>query len=301
MQKNDNIETYRHSIDMIAHDKELWNSVIASMSLQEVMKHISPFTEDDVPVSDTVATVRVSKDPSFAAAMKTPEDERVAVLNFASWHFPGGGVEYGANAQEEALCRISTLHPCLLDETMERDFYGPHRSIRDPLYNDDLIYTPNVVVFKSDDDECRVLPREKWRRVDVVTMAAPNVAAASPERLEYVNLDVLYRRRIGKVMKAAYSHGATTLVLGAFGCGVFGNDPERVAHATCDMIGRYGRYFRNIEIPVYCGQNTTGRTNYDVFADVFSERLGKNVVIDVDGPEKQVRRPEREDRGRGGR
>ena len=301
MQKNDNIETYRHSINMIFNDAELRNSVVASVSLQEVMKNIQPFDEYDRPVSEAGATVRVSQDPSFAAAMKTPAHERVAVLNFASWHFPGGGVEYGANAQEEALCRKSTLHPCLLDEAMEEGFYGPHRGVRDPLYNDDLIYTPDVVVFKSDDDECKVLPREKWRRVDIVTMAAPNVAAASPERLDKVDLDALYRRRIGKVMKAAYSHRVGTLVLGAFGCGVFGNDPERVANATCDMIERYGKYFRHIEIPVYCGRNVSGRTNYDIFAEVFTGRFGKDVIENADVPKNRTQRTGREDRGRGGR
>ena len=100
---------------------------------------------------------------------------------------------------------------------------------------------------------------------------------------------------------AAYSHRVGTLVLGAFGCGVFGNDPERVANATCDMIEKYGKYFRHIEVPVYCGRNVTGRTNYDVFAEVFAGRFGKDVIENADVPKNRTQRTGREDRGRGGR
>lgn len=280
MSKKDNIEIYNHSMQMISEDDLLLRAVEYSIAGQTVMTYIQPFGPEDKPLSSTPATIRVSRDPSFGAAMKSPVGEHIAVLNFASWLYPGGGVEYGANAQEEALCRISTLHPCLLDEAMEMLFYGPHREVKTSLYNDDMIYTPNVIVFKSDTEEPKVLPSSKWRRLDVISMAAPNIAAMKPMFAQTVDLDALYRRRIGKIMKVAYRFGATTLVLGAFGCGVFGNDPYRVADAMADMTEKYGQYFKHIEIPVYCGPNPTGPTNYDAFAEVFADRFGKDVIDD---------------------
>lgn len=76
----------------------------------------------------------------------------MCVLNFASATNPGGGVVKGSSAQEEAICRCSTLYPNLKAERAWEKFYAPHRRARDPLHNDDCIYTPGVMVFKADTD-----------------------------------------------------------------------------------------------------------------------------------------------------
>lgn len=78
--------------------------------------------------------------------------QHVAVHNFASAVNPGGGVVYGASAQEECLCRCSNLYFCLNTPDMWGMFYTPHRAAKDPIHNDDIIYTPGIVVFKTDTD-----------------------------------------------------------------------------------------------------------------------------------------------------
>lgn len=104
-----------------------------------------------------------------AAASYAYAGKKVCVLNFASATNPGGGVIKGSSAQEEAICRCSTLYPNLKEQRMWNQFYAPHRRARDPLHNDDCIYTPSVMVFKSDTDYPQLLPEEKWYSVNVLT------------------------------------------------------------------------------------------------------------------------------------
>lgn len=91
----------------------------------------------------TPAQIIVSRKRTLEAA-KAYTGKKVCVLNFASATNPGGGVTRGSSAQEEAICRCSTLYPCLNNAKMWNAFYVPHRHERNPLHNDDCIYTPGV-------------------------------------------------------------------------------------------------------------------------------------------------------------
>ena len=113
---------------------------------------------------------------TFEAA-KAYRNNKVAVHNFASASNPGGGVIHGATAQEECLCRCSYLYFCLNTPDMWDGFYTPHRQAGNPLHNDDIIYTPDVTVFKSDTDKPVLLPENEWYKVNVITCAAPNLRA----------------------------------------------------------------------------------------------------------------------------
>lgn len=90
---------------------------------------------------------------------------RVAVLNFASATNPGGGVERGSSAQEESLCRCSTLYPCLYTPELWQGYYQFHRRRADTRYTDACIYTPDVLVIKTDDEPppaCPPVPGRRW-------------------------------------------------------------------------------------------------------------------------------------------
>jgi uncharacterized protein (TIGR02452 family) len=148
---------------------------------------------------------------------------RVAALNFASARSPGGGFLTGARAQEESLCRASALHACLVDAPM----YEAHRARRDPMYASWTLVATDVPVFRDDDDG-RLL-EAPWR-CGFVTSPAPNVKAlreSAPGRLG--ELAGVYDERIARVLAAAALRGHDALVLGAWGCGAFGGDPEQVA------------------------------------------------------------------------
>ena len=120
--------------------------------------------------------MEVSKKRTFEAASKY-KGNKVAVHNFASASNPGDGVVKGASAQEECLCRCSGLYFCLNTPEMWTGFYTPHRNAHDPIHNDDIIYTPDIVVFKTDERIPKLMSENDWYKVNVITCAAPNLRA----------------------------------------------------------------------------------------------------------------------------
>ncbi|GHC47992.1 TIGR02452 family protein [Streptomyces violaceochromogenes] len=195
---------------------------------------------EPVPVSaDRVTGTRetlleVTGESSLAAARRLGGP--VAVLNFASARNPGGGYLNGAQAQEEALCRASALYTCLLEA---RAFYDHHRAHRDPFYTDRVIHSPAVPVFR---DDRGALLAEPWT-AGFLTSPAPNagvVLRTAPERA--CELPRALAVRAERVLETAAAHGYRRLVLGAWGCGVFRNDPAQVAGAFRALLGPGGRF-----------------------------------------------------------
>jgi len=178
---------------------------------------------------------------SFQAAVGL--EGRVCVHNFASFTHPGGGVAKGSTAQEECLCRISTLYPCLNSDYALSNFYSRHKGFGSPLFNSDVLYTPGVKVFKTDAVMPMTLPENLWYDVDVVTCAAPNLMKV---RISDKELLSIHTERLGRIFNAAYAVGADSLVLGAFGCGVFKNNPKIVAQASVEVAGMYDGCFDRI-------------------------------------------------------
>jgi uncharacterized protein (TIGR02452 family) len=174
------------------------------------------------------AMVEVTGESTLAAARRLGGD--VAALNFASARSPGGGFLNGAQAQEESLARASALYHCL---RAAPEFYAYHRSHRELTYTDRVIYSPRVPVFR--DDRGRLL--DAAYPVSFLTAAAPNramIVLNQPEHLAAV--PGILRRRAGRVLQVAAAHGHRRLVLGAWGCGVFGNDPAEVADAFAGAL-----------------------------------------------------------------
>ncbi|MCH0564516.1 MULTISPECIES: TIGR02452 family protein [unclassified Streptomyces] len=179
--------------------------------------------------------IEVTGESSLEAARRLAA-EPVAVLNFASARNPGGGYLNGAQAQEEALCRASALYTCL---TGVREFYDHHRAHRDPFYTDRVIHAPAVPVFR--DDRGRLL--DEPYAAGFLTAAAPNagvVSRTAPERA--AELPHVLAVRAERVLETAAAHGYRRLVLGAWGCGVFRNDPAQVADAFRGLLGPRGRF-----------------------------------------------------------
>ncbi len=140
-------------------------------------------------------------------------------LNFASATHPGGGFLSGARAQEEYLARSSGLYVCLQMHPM----YGYHCARHDTLYTDYVIYSPAVPVFRADDGALLETPYT----VGMITSPAVNAAALPPER--HVEIGPAMWQRILKVLAAGIAHGHDSIVLGAWGCGAFGNKGAEIA------------------------------------------------------------------------
>jgi uncharacterized protein (TIGR02452 family) len=149
--------------------------------------------------------------------------ENVLCLNFASAKNPGGGFLNGSQAQEESLARASGLYAAI---NPQQTTYETNRRYRSCLYTDHILYSPKVPVFRDDDD--RLL--ESPFRVSMLTVPAVNAGAVreqEPENIPRIQETML--RRMEKLLSVAVVHGHGTLVLGAWGCGVFKNDPAQVA------------------------------------------------------------------------
>jgi uncharacterized protein (TIGR02452 family) len=166
-----------------------------------------------------------------------------ATLVFASARNPGGGFLNGAQAQEESLARGSALYPHLL---AAGDFYAYHRAHEDLTYSDRVIHSPDVPVFRTDKGTLLDDPYT----VSFLTAAAPNRGAVErnqPERAQHI--PAILHRRAARVLQVAASHGHKRLVLGAWGCGVFANDPYGVARAFRTAIDE-NRFFEHIVFAV---------------------------------------------------
>ena len=161
--------------------------------------------------------IEVTNETTLGAARRLVDGgERPLALNFANGVHPGGGFLDGARAQEEVLCRSSALYATLEGDAM----YEHHRERELPDSTDWAILSPAVPVFRRDDGS--TLP-EPWL-LDVVTCAAPFAPALGQPRA-----GDLLERRIHRVLAIARAYGHRSLVLGAWGCGAFGNDPVRTA------------------------------------------------------------------------
>ncbi|MFD6323752.1 TIGR02452 family protein [Streptomyces sp. NPDC058442] len=221
--------------------------------------------------------IEVTGENSLEAARRLAEDaepgephREPAVLNFASARNPGGGYLNGAQAQEEALCRASALHTCLLRAP---GYYDHHRTHRDPFYSDRVIHSPAVPVFR--DDRGRLL--EEPFRAGFLTSPAPNagvILRTAPERAGEVPGALAVRAE--RVLETAAAVGHRRLVLGAWGCGVFRNDPARVAAAFRALLEPGGRFAGAFEHVVFGILDRTRagatRTAFDrTFADLLAD------------------------------
>lgn len=236
-----------------------------------------PFREDGRKGNNADITVTMERSFEAAARIHSESPEcRIAVLNFASATNPGGGVTNGSAAQEESLCRCSTLYPCLNTKELFVKFYKMHRDRKDLRYTDTCIYTPDITVIKSDTKFPEALPETEWFTADVITCAAPNLRkipynvmnkeSAKPIRVSDKELLEIHKKRGVHILNIAAANGVDIIVLGAFGCGAFRNNPSIVARAYKEILPEYLPYFKKVVFAVYCTPNDL--SNYNVFKNM---------------------------------
>ena len=220
----------------------------------------------DQSFPDTINTKYVVSGKRSFEAAKGYKGKKVAVLNYANNHSIGGA-PYSAGAQEESLCRCSTLLPCL--EAMKEPFYIKHSNMyrtrqMNFMGNDDLIYTPEVVVFKADERTDPVYPRmmehDDWFKVNVITCAAPQLFG-SVKRPD--NYEDAIRSRIKKILDVAIKERNEVIILGAWGCGAFKNPIEIVSRLFVEQVKNYN--FETVEFAL--------ATRNDVRSSAFARAL----------------------------
>ncbi len=213
------------------------------------------FAEPEGPARHETV-VELTRETTLDAARRIGRG--VVALNFASAKNPGGGFQRGAHAQEEALARASGLYPTLC--RFQEEYYDFHRAAQDLRYSDRMIYSPAVPVFR---DESGALLDEPFP-VSFITSPAPNRGALPPG----TPVSDVLRLRAWKVLALAAAEGYERLVLGAWGCGVFRNDPAEVATIWADLLsGPFAGRFARVTMAVWDPDGTTPQ--YLAFSRVF--------------------------------
>lgn len=282
MSTESNIIVFEDTVEMCRDTPELLERIAASRSGQRLI-----LEKDAIPSGRGIerfsepARLVLTRHRTFQAAEKyihSPKyaGEKVCVLNFASAMNPGGGVVRGSSAQEESLCRCSTLYFCLDEDDLWANFYLPHRDGLSSLHNDDLIYTPNVTVFKTDVARPVTMEEKDWYNVDVISCAAPNLHRYFGNLMEALGeqdvplidvekLSAIHHKRITRILDIAVENKVDILVLGAFGCGAFMNNPFVVSEVMVQLAREYAMAFKIIEFAVYCSKHD--HENYTAFQE----------------------------------
>ncbi len=238
-------------------------------SLQRAVDGTILYRPDDVPTQPPANTggadtrTTVANETTFEGALRLLDEgaDRVVALNFASARNPGGGFLSGAQAQEECLTRASGLFACIDGS----DYYAYHRSQPGGLYSHHMIYSPDVPVFRNDAGELLDAP---WP-CSMITSPAPNRGAIASSRYpqELGLVSVVMRERITRILAVAAHHGHGAIVLGAFGCGVFRNDPHEVAALFAEAVdGPFRGVFDRVHYAVLDKENGPNITAFAAMA-----------------------------------
>ena len=208
--------------------------------------------------TDYKGNVHVEPNDTVSSLKKWNKSGKTCILNMASAKRPGGGVERGASAQEESMFRCSNLWG-----SIDKSFY--------PLRTDECLYTQNSTFFK-DKNYNWMEPIE----CDVMTIAAFNLnemghfLGKRVAKFEDLNKTIAYedttREKIRLMVSVPSTAGVKNLVLGAWGCGVYKNDPEKMAGYFNDVvIGEgYHSLYDNVIFAIINDNNSVGN-NFEIF------------------------------------
>lgn len=194
----------------------------------------------NVSGSTAIVPVRTENIATVEAVRRLIEEgkEKIGVLNFASAKNPGGGFINGAMAQEESLAASSTLYRTL---TVHEEYYRENRAQRSMMYTNYAIYSPDVVFFRDG----RFQLVEKPFKASVLTLPAVNMGQVLLKGEDSAEAERVMRRRMKLALAIFARQGARNLVLGAYGCGVFRNDPKKIAAWWKELLEDegMGQYF----------------------------------------------------------
>lgn len=235
-------------------------------------KNSKLFRTEDFPESfDLTKTefetkFEVTDETTLEAAKRICKEDAEAnpfVLNFASAKNPGGGFLGGAQAQEESLARSSSLYPTLMANF---EMYEYNRRGSSCLYSDWMIYSPRVPVFRNDDGSLIQTPY----LVSFLTSPAVNAGVVKKQESNKIHMiEPVNKERARKFLWIANKENHKTLILGAWGCGVFQNDPNMIARIFNELLkGEFVNCFEFVIMAIY--DKTPTRKVYNAFVEVFA-------------------------------
>lgn len=188
---------------------------------------------------------------------------KLAVLNFASAKNPGGGFINGAMAQEEALSMCSGLYATQL---CHEAYYESNRACKTMMYTHHAIYSPDVVFFR----DARYALLESPVTASVLTLPAVNMGQVRQKREDINQAKAVMKERMRLALTILAKEKNQTIILGAYGCGVFGNDPQEVAQGWRELLYNegLGGYFNTVLFVIL---DKPGGANISAFTQIFGE------------------------------
>ena len=269
-------EIFQDTFDKCKNNIILKESIKLSIKSTKLYLENNKYILDKTPIKSKEYNIIITPDRTLDSVYKyylTKETNyKIGVLNFASAKHPGGGVIRGARAQEESICRSSTLYPCLATEFLKENYYSYHMNQKKE-YTNRIIYVPNVMVFKTDNDIfSQLLPEDKWYNIDIITCAAHNQKAY---KVPYEKLKEINYYKIKAIIECAVENNVDNLILGALGCGAFGNDPKLVSKMFKKVLidENYFKYFLNVHFAIFTMPHET--KNLNEFQNTFDKYIKK--------------------------
>jgi uncharacterized protein (TIGR02452 family) len=233
-----------------------------SATLDAAIKNTKLYAPEDSfhPKNNLIEPViEITNETTAAAGRRLLESglENVVALNFASARNVGGGFLAGAVAQEEDLCRCSGLYLCTKSKPI---FYNKNILCDDLYYTNHIIYSPNVPFFRDDNLEFLESPFN----LSVISAPAPNVRAM--EEVDEDALRSVLEIRAARILQIAIENNHENIILGAWGCGAFGNDPKLVIEVFQKVLTRYP-HFKHICFAVF--DNRVNTPIFNSFKEAF--------------------------------
>lgn len=186
-------------------------------------------------------------------------EDKLMCLNFASAKNPGGGFLGGAVAQEESLALSSSLY---VGQLLAESFYQRHRNMKSCVYTDGMIFSPDVLVFRNNQGE--LVPYSKCSMITAAAVNTGVVKQREPDIAEHVPQWML--QRMDKLFALCIDKGLDTLILGAWGCGVFQNEPKVIAQLFHTLLeGKYKGSFKKIVFAIYSKNQKFIEPFYNIF------------------------------------
>lgn len=201
----------------------------------------------ELKTSDSIVFNVTNEDVvSCVNRVKKENDSNIMCLNFASAKNPGGGFLNGAIAQEESLAFSSNLYACQIKTD---GYYNLHKSTKSCVYSDTMIYSPSVVFFRGHDGALENDPVV----CNVITSAAVNKGVVKQREIHLIDsINTLMKVRIDKMLALANTQKNNILILGAWGCGVFQNDPVDIAELFSELLRvKYKNVFKKVVFAIY--------------------------------------------------
>lgn len=205
-------------------------------SLKQDSMLITARQSESAPLGSEPPRIKVRAENVLYRIAHFSGQRSLGVMNFADPLEPGGRFQDGVNAQEQTLCRNSFLYPELLK--FEQTYYAENkRNDNGFYYSRSLIYSRHVKILRDEKEKGLA---NNYKYPDIVSISAPNIAAMKtaglPVSKQHVEIDLF--DKILRTLRAFKNERVRNLILGAFGCGRFQNDPRSTAKLFLDILSR---------------------------------------------------------------